>query len=312
MSHDAPTVIAWVESPLQFIGAAEWAAVHRRRVPIAGRLTDQMTATADELLARRAMFGRLEPYIGIPWALLAENRHWLVGDGFSGQFRLAAAVLRPQRITLLDDGANSIALADALLGRRDYARPGVRERRLTTLAAPFALERMLRLARAGTLEMFTAFELGANRREALQDRGMTVATHRFEWTRASASRGRAPEDLTRSGRVLLGSARPVDGRLDVGVYLAWVTAEASIAPLTYLPHRREPSTQLDAVRAIAGVTVSDAHLPAELLLSGARRPLEVMTVASSTTTTLPLVLEGTGSVLREWIPGTEQDQRVNR
>ena len=151
MRSDAPSTIAWVESPLQLVGAAEWAAAHRQRVPIAGRLTDQMSETADELLARKAMFGRLEPYLGIPWRLLAENRHWLVGDAFSGQFRLAAAVLRPRRVTLLDDGANSLAFADTLLGRRDYARPGVRERGATTLAAPFALERLLERARVGQL-----------------------------------------------------------------------------------------------------------------------------------------------------------------
>ncbi|MGC5223922.1 hypothetical protein ACPW96_15225 [Micromonospora sp. DT81.3] len=311
MHRDAPSIIAWVESPLQLVGAAEWAAAHGQRVPIAGRLTDQMSETADELVARKAMFGRLEPYIGIPWRLLAENRHWLVGDAFSGQFRLAAAVLRPRRVTLLDDGANSLAFADTLLGRRDYVRPGVHERGATTLAAPFALELLLDRARVGALEMFTAFQLGLNRREALQERGVRLESHRFEWTRKSATRG-TREDVTPSGRVLLGSARPVDGRLDLAVYLAWVAAEASIAPLTYLPHRREPVTQLDAVRAIPGVRISDLRLPAELVLAGASRPLEVLTLASSTTTTLPLVLEGTGSVIREWAPGEGCRERVLR
>ena len=46
------------ESPLQLIGAAEWAADHDRRVPVAGRLTPQMSETADELLSRGALFGR--------------------------------------------------------------------------------------------------------------------------------------------------------------------------------------------------------------------------------------------------------------
>jgi len=307
--HDAPSVIAWAESPLQLIGAAEWAAAHRRRVPIAGRLTAQMAETADELLARGALFGRLEPYLGIPWKLLAENRHWLIGDGFSGQFRLAAAALRPERITLLDDGANTLAFADTLLGRRDYVRPGIRERGLTALAAPFALNRLHERARVGRVDMFTAFDLGADRREALTDRGIAVARHRFEWTRRTGERS-TRRDALPTGRVLLGSARPVDGRLDLGVYLAWVAAEASIAPLTYLPHRREPAAQLDAIRAIPGVHLSARHLPAELVLAGAPEPLEVLTLASSTTTTLPLVLEGTGSVLRQWAPGSGRTERV--
>ena len=89
---DGMPVIAWVESPLQLIGAAEWAAAHDARVPVAGRLTTQMSETADELIARGARFGELAPYLGIPWNLLARHSHWLVGDGFSGQFRLAASV----------------------------------------------------------------------------------------------------------------------------------------------------------------------------------------------------------------------------
>ena len=97
MSRD--TVLAWVESPLQLVGAAEWASAHERRVPVAGRLTAQMGETADELIARGARFGECAPYLGIPFALLSRHDHWLVGDGFSGQFRMAVSVLRPKTLT---------------------------------------------------------------------------------------------------------------------------------------------------------------------------------------------------------------------
>src|SRR5688572_9089610 len=90
MGTTAMSIVAWAESPLQLIGVAEWAAARGRRVPLAGRLTPQMSETADELLSRGALLGHCEPYLGIPWNLLARHRHWLVGDGFSGQFRLAA------------------------------------------------------------------------------------------------------------------------------------------------------------------------------------------------------------------------------
>lgn len=179
-------VLAWVESPLQLIGAAEWAAAHRTTVPVAGRLTPQMSATADELVARGARFGALEPYLGIPWSLLSRHGHWLVGDGFSGQFRLAAALLRPARVTFLDDGAQAIAYADALLGRLPYARPHVEERGLTTLVAPFAAEFVQRRAGARRAGMFTAFDLGADRLDALEDRGFGIRRHDFSWTRAAA------------------------------------------------------------------------------------------------------------------------------
>ncbi|MBA8816919.1 hypothetical protein FHX48_002013 [Microbacterium halimionae] len=286
--------IAWVESPLQLLGAAEWGHAHRRKVPIAGRLTAQMSATADELISRGAPFGECAPYLGIPWQLLATHRHWLVGDGFSGQFRLAASVLRPRSITFLDDGANAVAYADALIGYVPYARPGVAERGLTTRVAPIARERVLALARRGTVDIFTAFELGASRIERLEDIGVTSNRHSFTFTRATAR----PLPLE-TGRVVLGSARVVDGRMPEATYLRWVAAEASVAAFTYLPHRREPEAQIAAVTALPGVRVHRAELPVEMLLAGTTHPLDVVSLASSALTTLSLVLAPSGSRIQE-------------
>lgn len=285
-------VIAWVESPLQLIGAAEWAAAHRTTVPVAGRLTAQMSATADALVARRARFGPMEPYVGVPFSLLARHGHWLVGDGFSGQFRLAASLLRPRRVTFLDDGANALPYADSLLGRRPYSRPGVHERGLTTLFAPFAHEIVLRRALSRRAEFFTAFDFGHERVDALSDRGFGIRPHRFEWTR-----GTAPAAAGLGARIVLGSAQPVDGRLDVADYLSWVRDAAAPGPAVYLPHRRETAAQLSAVAAVPGITVRRTELPVELVLAGAVEALDVRTLASSTATTLPLILEGTGSTV---------------
>ena len=100
---------------------------------------------------------------------------------------------------------------------------------------------------------------------------------------------------------MLGSARPVDGRMPLTrEYLTWVRGEAAVAPITYLPHRREPGVaprrrRLDPrSRRLAA-----SPLPAELLLAGTTEPLEILTLPSSTTTTIPLVLDGTGSVIRQ-------------
>lgn len=287
------STVAWVESPLQLIGAAEWADAAGERVTIAGRLTAQMSETADELLARDAPFGVLEPYLGIPWRLLSQHRHWLVGDGYSGQFRLAAAALRPKRLTFLDDGANAIAFADTLIGRRQYSRPGIAERGLTTKVAPLALDVIHSRSLAGSVELFTAFDLGADRVDRLGDLGVRTRRHGFEWTRRTA-----PAASVETRRVLLGSAQPGDGRIDRDVYLDWVAAEAATSPVTYLPHRRESAELVRAVMGIPGVRLVETRLPAELVLAGATEPLEVLTLASSTTTTLPLVLQGSGSVLR--------------
>jgi hypothetical protein len=279
------TPIAWLESPLQLIGAAEWAAAEQRAVPVAGRLTAQMSRTADELVARGAWFGRMDPYLGIPWQLLSRHRHWLVGDGFSGQFRLAASVLRPRRVTFLDDGANVVAFADALLGRRAFARPGVAERGLTTTMAPLATELILRRAHTGAADFFTAFDLGGERRDALGDRGFGVRRHGFGWTRSTAS---PHPGLGR--RIVLGSARPVDGRMSLEAYLSWLTGLARDGDVSYLPHRRETPEQLAAVAHVAGVRVLSTGLPVELALAGAEGPLDILTLPSSAVTTLALVL----------------------
>lgn len=294
-------VLAWVESPLQLVGAAEWAHAHGTTVPVAGRLTPQISATADELLARGARFGALEPYLGIPWSMLARHGHWLVGDGYSGQFRLAAAVLRPHRITFLDDGAHAVAYADTLLGRRPYERPHVHERGLTTAVAPFAAELVHRRAAARRAGMFTAFDLGADRLDALADHGFGIRRHDFSWTRATAP---AAPELGR--RIVLGSALPVDGRLTLADYLGWVR-DAAAGGAVYLPHRRESAEQLAAVAALPDVRIHRTGLPVELVLAGARQPLDVHTLPSSTTTTLPLVLAGTGLVVH-----TDRTRRAAR
>ncbi|WP_421075317.1 MULTISPECIES: acylneuraminate cytidylyltransferase family protein [unclassified Microbacterium] len=290
--------VAWIESPLQLLGAAEWAHAHGTVIDVACRLTTQVPETAAELSARRAPLGDMLPYFGIPWRLLARHRHWIVGDGFSGQFRLAASVLRPDRVTFLDDGANTLALADALTGRRPYARPGQTERGLTARFGPSALEHLRRRAHAGGVDLFTAFALGDERTAALGTLGVGVGAHGFGWLRDSAHSDRMRRAVG-GDRLLLGSARPVDGHMPLPDYIAWVADEAAAEPVTYLPHRRETDEQLDLVSALPGVTVARLGLPVELVLAGAGRPLEVLSLATSATTTLSLLLEGTGSVLRE-------------
>ncbi|MEV8267896.1 hypothetical protein [Microbacterium sp. NPDC076911] len=299
---DRNAVLAWVESPLQLIGAAEWGAAHRRAVPVAGRLTAQMPETADELLARRAWFGRMDPYLGIPWKLLSQHGHWLIGDGFSGQFRLAAAVLRPRQITFLDDGSNTIPLVESLVGSRPYARPGIEERGLTTRLRPFALENVRRAARARNATVYSAFDLGVEREDALANLGFSVHHHSFEWTRSSAQ-GVAVKPRAR--RIVLGSARPVDGRMPIEHYTRWVAHIAAAGAVEYFPHRRETPSQLEAVRAIAGVAVVQTSLPIELILAGHPTPVDVFSQPSTTTTTLPLVLRGTGSRVHKSAPSPE-------
>ena len=89
MSSPAGPALAWVESPLQLLSAAEWAdrrhATSGEPTRVAYRISDpQVVTTAEALSAMGAPFARFEPYYGIPWAALASSRHWGIGDPLSG------------------------------------------------------------------------------------------------------------------------------------------------------------------------------------------------------------------------------------
>ncbi|WP_344777179.1 hypothetical protein [Gryllotalpicola kribbensis] len=288
-------MLAWVESPFQLLSAAEWAHAAGRRISVAMRLSGpQMETTAAELLRRGAPFSEITPWVGIPWGLLAGDRDWAIGDGFSGQFRLAASVLRPRRVALLDDGANTVALADALLDRTPFRRPRRHEGGVSRLLGELAKHRLHALADRESVELFTVFPLGAQRIDALAARGMSARRHDFAWTRSAADPLELPGD-----RVLLGSSLPADGRVPVPDYLAWVSRQARDEPVVYLPHRRERREVLDEVKRMPGVTVLETGLPVELVLAGIRRPIELVSLQTSAATTLELLLGGTGSVIRQ-------------
>lgn len=299
-THHHPA-LAWVESPLQFLSAAEWAHRHLcatgEPTRIAYRILDrQVVATAEALHRMRAPFAAFEPYYGIPWARLAGARRWVVGDPLSGQFRAAASVLpTPHRLTIVDDGAMIVHAMRAIAGEAAYARPGQTESRSKAVLGELAGSRMRRLGHERRLEVFTAFP-GAH---APAERvGAEVGANEFAWLRESALRGDAPRTSLPSTRIALGTARVVDGLLRASHHLAWLRGLARDAPIAYLPHRREVPELLDAVAAIPGVTVVRTGLPVELALAATAEPLELHTLPTSATTTLAAVLHGTGSVIR--------------
>ncbi|MFC5501065.1 hypothetical protein ACFPJ4_02295 [Lysinimonas soli] len=302
------TPVAWVESPLQLLCAAEYAAALGRPIAVAFRLTgSQMTSTAHELLERGALFSSCAPYFGIPWSLLSSQPDWIIGDGFSGQFRLAASVLRPRSIALVDDGDMTVHLAAALLGRTEYARPvrpGHREGSVATALGAITRARLLRLAGSERLTMFSAFAHDPALL-ALAARDVPVAANDFEWSRAHARPARMPHP-----RVVLGTARIVDGLLDESDYLLWLRTVTEDGPISYLPHRREDSRTLARVAELPGVAVVDSGLPAELALAGTSEPLEIVLLRSSAATTLRTVLAGTGSTVRLHAPDSRPGELV--
>jgi hypothetical protein len=300
-SETAHPALAWVESPLQLLSAAEWA--HRHLVTtgettrVAYRITDPQVVTTAEALARmRAPFARFEPYYGIPWAALATSRHWVVGDPLSGQFRLAASVLAmPRRLSVLDDGSMVVHAMRAIAGEVPYARPGQTESRRKTVLGEFAGARLRRLGHRRRLELFTTFSAAHAPAEQV---GARIVANDFGWLRDAARRGDSPRIPLPGPRLALGSASVVDGLLHISRYLEWLRDLARDAPLGYLPHRRESPELLEAVAAIPGVTVIRTGLPVELALASSSLPLELHTLPSSAITTLGVVLAGSGSVIR--------------
>ncbi|WBU36799.1 hypothetical protein [Homoserinibacter sp. YIM 151385] len=293
--HGESAHAVWAESPLQLLGAAEWAAATGTRPDVAYRVTGpEMAATVSRLEREGAPFASCVPYLGIPWSLLAGARTWAVGDALSGQFRLASAVLRPRELVLLDDGAQALHLAAAITGAAPYARPGVPESRLARDLGALAGARLERLMARGRLHAFTMYADRAPVAE-LARRGAGVTGHRFAWLRSVRD---APILELPGARVLLGSALSVDGRLAQEAYLGWIGLLASEGELAYLPHRREPRALREAVAGIPGVIRLASELPVELALAGAREPLEVHALPTSALSSLALVLEGSGSRLR--------------
>lgn len=288
---DSRPRIAWVESPLQLVSAAEHAARSGRRVRVAFRFGTQMPETAAELLRRAAPFASCVPYVGIPWRELAAASEWIVGDGLSGQFQLAAAVLRPRAVTLLDDGQMSLRLAAGLAGGVPFARTDASSRR-RDLVAGLAREHLLGLAADGRLRFASVY--GPERREfaGIQGLGVVLERNRFEWLRAASSPVELPSRL-----VVLGTAGTADGLLSPTEHRERVERVASRGLVTYLPHRREPAEHRAAIAALDGVELLDRRLPVELVLAGAR-DLDIRTPGSSADDTLALVLAGTGSRLR--------------
>lgn len=284
--------LVWVESPLQFVSAAELAAERGQRMRVVFRLGPQMSETAAELIARGADFASCTPYVGIPWNELARASEWIVGDGLSGQFRLAAAVLRPHAVTLLDDGTMSLRLAAALAGQCAFERPEQRSSGLRGLLGGLARDHLLRLAGTSRLAFFSVFGLERSEFRAAAALGVRLRANRFAWTRRTA---RPP--LLPGSRVLLGTSRVADGLLDRDRHRAAVVRFAAAGDAVYLPHRREPRADVAALHDIPGLTVVEPGLPVELFLAGLDG-LEIASSGSSADTTLVHVL-GRPSV-SEW------------
>ncbi|KRF33682.1 hypothetical protein ASG83_07230 [Yonghaparkia sp. Soil809] len=297
---------AWVESPLQLLGALEHAAltVDERDQPLAivPRAGDtQLERTAahvhDRGLPQAAAIG-IERRL-MPWHRFAAGAEWLVGDAFSGlvQARLARAV--PDRLVLVDDGAITRRLARLLGAGEPLLRPARAAadgpNGLRRALASSTMRTLRALAAEGRLDVTTYLPPADPAVASLLELGARVRHHRFAWTR---EHGLAARDVPEGRRIVLGTAAVADGLIEADEQSGLVRRLAREQRLAYLPHRREPEWFLRALARERHVEVVPAAVPVELALAGALRPLDVVSRPSSAIETLSVVLEGTGSSVR--------------
>lgn len=298
-----PCTTAWVESPLQLLGALEHAALTAAErdqplaiVPRAG--DSQLERTADAVHRRRmppATAIGIERRL-LPWARFRAGGDWLVGDPFSGlvQARLARAV--PERLVIVDDGAITRRLARLLSAGEPLLRPARRAGEpvpgLRRTLGATTTRTLLALAAEGRLEVTTYLDPADPASGLLGGLGAVVRHHRFAWTRDQGLEARA---VPLDHRIVLGTAGVADGRVDPDDQRRFVAELARPGRVAYLPHRREPSWFLSALARERHVVVVPAEVPIELALGGASRALDIVSRPSSALETLPLVLDGTRS-----------------
>lgn len=294
---------AWVESPLQLLGALEHAALSGTGpltiVPRAGDA--QLERTAAHLADRAAGDPAIEARIALdrrvmPPRMFGAGEAWLIGDAYSGQVQARLDRVEPGTITLVDDGAITRLLAEQLRTGAPVLRPRPPRllRGLRHELAARTTRRLRRLAAEGRLALTTFLRPDDAAVATLRALGVAVLTHDFDVTRRW---GHAAASVPRGASVVLGSARVVDGLVDAGSALEGIRRLAASGPVAYLPHRREPRWFLTAVGRVPGVAVVTPRVPIELALAGADHPVTVIAGETTAAETLPIVLRGTGSVV---------------
>lgn len=259
---------AWVESPLQLLGAVEaaHAGLLGDSVLVRTRCGPTMAATVRALVAGPLPAG-LRLTAPVPrFPLRRPSGVWAVGDACSGQVQSVlwrAPVVHG--VVLLDDGAATWDVLACLTGQPP--RPMVRARRAPSRARQLlgaqVTRRLLAAADHGRLTVFTALPTPPSLAAAAVRRGLVLRQHSFDW-----ARGHLDPDVGAARTVVVGSAMAVDCLVHTDRYLGWVARIAeSAGTVAYLPHRRERGAALDAVAALPGVRVVPGALPVEVRLA---------------------------------------------
>ncbi|NLF06087.1 MAG: hypothetical protein GX593_13965 [Actinomycetales bacterium] len=299
MSQPHPSS-AWLESPLQLLGALEAFAaglLGERAVLSPRRDTPGIAAATGAARALHLPPGLTvaDPTEELP-ALTDRRAVWAAGDVLSG--RVQSALLRPlraERLVLLDDGLATLRALEQLAAPRPTAlvRPRGRvgpHRRVLGLATR---ARLRGLARQGRLDVFTVLPVPAATLDGLASAGVRVVRNDFRWLAGQHTSTRIG---TRTA--VVGSALPADGLVRPDAYVRWLEHLAEHEPLTYLPHRRTDAGVLSRIETHPGIRVERGLLPVEARLLHLRPEQRVLSLPSTALATLRVLLARTGTEVR--------------
>jgi len=286
---DPGTVLAWVESPFQLLGALEAFASGRlgqRLVVLPRRNVGPLAVTVAEL-------ERLGLPAGVSVSAPGRAPHryngvLAVGDAFSGEVHRLLLQSSPQRLILLDDGRSTKRVMDALVKPGvPLVRPHIAPTLARSLLAGLALAKMKRMAAQGRLQVITALWLPEPVVAAAEAAGVRIAHHSFEWLRGLP--GRPGDALPGTETVVLGTSLVANNLIAAGPYLDWVATIARRGPITYRPHRREDERTLAALAGGPGIVIETGQVPVEVSLRAMTSRHRVFTLPTTAVSTLRLI-----------------------
>ncbi|MFD6532954.1 hypothetical protein [Streptomyces sp. NPDC060184] len=298
--------LAFVESPVQLLNVLEWTHAMGEEAPAVttvvvlppvdpmsrGQLRRMADLARDEGITVRWQEARGEQ--GTPVrtlralaGLVRRADHVVIGDPFSRYVQLLLSIVRPGRLTVVDDGTATMEfVAQLARGERlvRWHRKGNRGPR-ELLLAPVTASARRRFVPSDRhrVEVFTAMPVET-------PAGVEITANTFSWTRARFG----PPRLTK-GADIVGTSLVETGVVEAVPYQEAVAALARTHGATrYFAHRREATDKLHALEAATGLEIVRPDLPLELIARRGPIGRTVLSFPSTVVHTLPLALAGTG------------------
>lgn len=283
---DAGAVLAWVESPFQFLGALEAhaaGALGERLVVLPRQGVEPLSST----IAAVRRLGLPDGVSVLPPGPAPGRRGGTlaVGDAFSGAVHRLLLQSSPHTVVLLDDGRSTRRVMDALVRPGvPLIRPHIVPSPPRALLARLAQAKLARLAGRGRLRVVTALNLPDAVVEAAVKAGISIQTHDFGWLRS-----RPGDAVPTTDTVFLGTSLVANDLISAEPYLDWVRGIAEISPITYRAHRREDHRTLGPLSLCPNVVIETGQVPVEVSLRGMTDQYRVLSLPTTAVSTLRLI-----------------------